>query len=358
MIVNNLESCNICVIGESGSGKTTNTEVLAKALGLLFEEKTHTDPFYKIVDRLILNPKSISAGELYGEFNPLTNDWKDGIVPSLVVECVRAVNEGSENRKWIIFDGPVDAVWIENMNTVLDDNKTLCLANSTRIKLPSTLHMLFEVQDLKVASPATVSRCGMVYMEQVHIGIRALVQTWRLKVLKNSTGLNNSAKHIISRIDAHLEAAVDYVRNECKENVATSNNQLASSLLNLFASKLNDIKDDGERKMVAQDSELMDALLVWCFVWSIGANIVASSREVFSEWCRNRFSSMISSRFNLLLNDFYGCYVDLTSREVKEWSTLMTEFVYIPTQPYFNILVPTEDTTRYRHLLETLMPSG
>lgn len=114
-----------------------------------------------------LNPKSISMGELYGELSKATNEWTDGLVAYIVRE---AKDDSSPRKWWLIFDGPVDSLWIENMNTVLDDNKTLCLANGERIRLTPRMTMLFEVLDLAVASPATVSRCGMVYLESSYLG--------------------------------------------------------------------------------------------------------------------------------------------------------------------------------------------
>jgi dynein heavy chain len=347
------------VVGEAGSGKTTNCEVLAKALTQLYRDgERDKDGFYRVVDRLILNPKSITAGQLYGEFNLMTHEWSDGLVPKLVRQCVTATENSpidqEPNRKWIMFDGPVDAVWIENMNTVLDDNKTLCLANSERIKLPSTLHMMFETQDLKVASPATVSRCGMVYMEQIHVGILSLARSWKLQHL--DALIPSHSKEALDLIETHFQPGLDFVREHCKEKIVSVDCNLMQSLLKLLTAMLGSIVKDGQTNTDVDMTTMVRMSFVFAYVWSLGANVEDSSRPVFNKFALKQVGTLAEGAG--AIDDVFNYFVNTETGKWASWDTIMKSFEFDLKVPYFNILVPTQDTTRYRYLLDKLLCSS
>lgn len=165
----------LMMVGPSGSGKTAAWRVLLKALERLegVEGVAH-----------VIDPKAISKEALYGVLDANTREWTDGLFTHILRKIVDNVRGELDKRQWIIFDGDVDPEWVENLNSVLDDNKLLTLPNGERLSLPPNVRIMFEVQDLKFATLATVSRCGMVWFSEDILSVEMIFENY-LSKLKN-----------------------------------------------------------------------------------------------------------------------------------------------------------------------------
>lgn len=142
----------IMVVGSAGCGKSKIISILKEALCAVLNKHT----------MIKMNPKAITPKQMYGFQDPVANEWTEGIFTALWKKCNEPRKKGV--NQWMVMDGPVDAIWIEDLNTVLDDNKMLTCANGDRIPMLPSMKILFEPENLNNASPATVSRAGIIYL--------------------------------------------------------------------------------------------------------------------------------------------------------------------------------------------------
>lgn len=255
----------------------------------------------------------------------------------------------------MILDGPVDTLWIESMNSVLDDSKLLTLNNGDRIALTGNVRMLFEVQDLAVASPATVSRAGMVFMDIDELGWQPFAEVWVRGKLAEAQA--NNIKHINKDYcDFLLDQCVyKYIpkilkckKDHCQEMVKTSDVSQVRNLCKLFDALCNHLKR-GDDEDVDSFMTYIEKMFVFCLIWSIGASVEEGSRREIDNVLRDiePMFPHASTVFELYMNPDKKDWGNWNEKVLPTWRPQGKEF--------HEIIVPTVDTVRNKFVLQTLL---
>uniref|UniRef100_A0AAV2K0N3 EF-hand domain-containing protein n=1 Tax=Knipowitschia caucasica TaxID=637954 RepID=A0AAV2K0N3_KNICA len=282
----------------------------------------------------------------------------------------------SPDRKWLIFDGPVDAVWIENMNTVLDDNKKLCLMSGEIIQMSPQMSLIFEPMDLEVASPATVSRCGMIYMEPQQLGWRPLMLSW-LNTLPPA--VSSEHKTLITELfDRIVPTCLELLRKALKELCPSSDTNLVKSLMNLMDCNMDEFQDQTKIKTLSNEETCswLEGIFIFSLVWSIGASCDDSSRQKFDlvlrELLKGPLTPLLRSKYGLFTvtkvsralfvplpeegSVYQYCFIKQGMGQWQLWTDELKSSPPISKDSEFNeIIVPTENTVRYTALMKLLI---
>ncbi|EFJ08822.1 hypothetical protein SELMODRAFT_131043 [Selaginella moellendorffii] len=343
------------VVGPTGGGKSVIIQTLARA-------QTKLNCPTKLS---IINPKAQPTTELYGLMGKdMTRDWTDGLLSNIFREMNKPLAPDRNDRFYLVFDGDVDALWVEDMNSVMDDNKLLTLPNGERIRLQNHCKLLFEVSDLQYASPATVSRCGMVFVDSKNLGFKPYIWKWvNKRANKEEAGLLNEL------FEKYAQKCIEYVLEGVTEEEITSPLVLTIPLTNLnMAAQLCTLLE----AILTEDQpitapQVLEAVFIFSLVWSIGAGVVQSTavrdRERFDKFIKSLALIGTSTAdplppTQLPAESLYDFCFSVKDLQWRSWKLMVPEYEPPPDRVFSKILVPTIDTVRSTWLLDTFMEIG
>ncbi|XP_077418138.1 dynein axonemal heavy chain 10-like isoform X2 [Vanacampus margaritifer] len=334
------------IVGPTGGGKSVVISTLCQAQTKLgFHTKLYP-----------LNPKAVSVIELYGILDPETRDWTDGVLSNIFRDINKPTDK--QERRYILFDGDVDALWVENMNSVMDDNKLLTLANGERIRLQGHCAMLFEVGDLQYASPATVSRCGMVYVDPKNLRYTPYWQKWLTdRPVKEQEELDKLfEKYVHVLIDMIVEGIVDGKQGQKLKTVVPQTDLNMVSQLCMTLDALLETENES--------ADVLECYFLEALYCSLGATLVDDGREKF-DFLIKRTSSLTTVCDEKKMAGpgelpghqptLYDFHFDNTKQKWVAWTSLVSKYSHNLEMKFADILVPTVDTTRTSWILEQMV---
>jgi dynein heavy chain len=308
----------------------------------------------------IVDPKAVSSDELYGCMNTKTKEWKDGVLAVMMRDMNKSQGKykTTHKYKWVVLDGDVDPEWIESLNTVMDDNKVLTLVSQERIPLTPEMRLILEVSNLRNATPATVSRGGVLYINDTDIGWRPFVDTWlnRFKV-KGDEHANNTFTLAISHYvnDGFLndmrnkETAAPVCEIQMLNTLTTIIDYLYDDLfLNKeTAEYLKRLKEEGLTQYEEAIKIIYEGFFVFGMIWSFGGPLV-DGKISYNGVLRGMAGRVKFPDGNLV----YDYYFDVLKGQWALWSEKV-----LPYNPDFeglfaNLVVPSAETTRQKFLID------
>ena len=264
---------SVFIVGDSGTGKTNMWKTLFRTYHNQKLKPSYTD----------LNPKAVTNDELYGIINPATREWKDGLFSNIMRDMANLPGEGP---KWIILDGDIDPMWIESLNTVMDDNKILTLASNERIALTPTMKLLFEISNLRTATPATVSRAGILYINPGDLGWNPYVTSW----VETREDTNEKANLTIL-FDKYIPVCSEIMSKRFKTITPIPpicHIQILCNLLEALVTPKTVPKGSSE--------SVYETWFVFALVWSFGSALfhdgATDYKSEFSKWFLNEFKNL------------------------------------------------------------------
>nr|KAF6455676.1 dynein axonemal heavy chain 9 [Rousettus aegyptiacus] len=323
---------SVFVVGSAGTGKSQVLRSLYKTYQIMKRRPVWTD----------LNPKAVTNDELFGIINPATREWKDGLLSSIMRELANITHDGP---KWILLDGDIDPMWIESLNTVMDDNKVLTLASNERIPLNPTMRLLFEISHLHTATPATVSRAGILYINPGDLGWNPPVSSWIDK-----REIQTERANLTILFDKYIPICLDTLRTRFKKIIPIPEQSMVQMLCHLLECLLTteDIPADCPK-------DTYELYFVFAAIWAFGGAMIQDQlmdyRAEFSKWWLTEFKTVKFPSQGTI----FDYYIDPETKKFELWSKLIPQFEFDPEMPLQACLVHTSETIRVCYLMERLM---
>uniref|UniRef100_A0A8C4U7P5 Dynein axonemal heavy chain 17 n=1 Tax=Falco tinnunculus TaxID=100819 RepID=A0A8C4U7P5_FALTI len=323
---------SVFVVGNAGCGKSQVLRSLNKTYQSMKRKPVTVD----------LDPKAVTCHELFGFIHPSTRDWKDGLFSSAMRDLANITHKGP---KWIILDGDVDPVWIESLNTVMDDNKVLTLASSERIPLNPTMRLLFEISHLRTATPATVSRAGILYVNHTDLGWNPIVTSW----IETRT-VQSEKTNLMILFDKYLPVCLEKLKSGFKKITPVPEVTVIQTVLYLLECFLTP-------QTTPPDSpwELYELYFVFACAWAFGGALsqdqLVDYRLEFSKWWVKEFKTIKFPSQGTI----FDYYIDPETKKFMPWTEKVPKFELDPEVPLQASMVHTTETIRIRYFMDLLM---